>query len=1165
MAEYLANALAEPERSYATAAVEIAQPLAQVSYRLAQVECAVRDGNVDAALGEIRTARRIIADALVPLRRQHAEEVRLSDCRRGGGWTGSVIGKLCAAPAGGGGATGLIEYLVGYAIAEKGATRDEIVDALEAVYAEAETRRDLGMDAVWSPTAGGGIRPSSILARNCASFLTANLEIDADAARNPGVRSSAMHFVWSWNTRESGMLTDEQAHEYAQKVLVKLNLAHHRSATVVHRDTIVYDRNADGSLRLDERGNRIVRDGNLHVHCAVGAVDPHLGLAYDRTGLHRRMAWAEREVELERGLDHDRGLAVVQDAGLESAHVRWADKHELAAWRAQRKEERLVRQERRSFEGYRERDVTFDRFVDATVAPRLRAAIDLAHQRGATPEWATLHAVAARYGCELTVNGDGEVLVRDVGTGELRVEHERRQRDARGALKEKGVDPAEIDERLAELRAEHERMETLERERKRGTGVTVLLRAVLPDVLSDLGGFADLDASERQIIDRVASHPAIVLVDVTAQTSTFTREDVDLWLASRISDPVEIERLGDLVVRLDSVRVLSADTAQALMTTTEVLQIEDKLAADAATLAATPSPLTRFDIDDAITAYEREESNRRLTPFRLSAEQRDALRRLSCGSLVAIDGLPGVGKTTIQGAVRLLGEVTGREVVGLTLSQAAAERLEAEAGFHCVNTARARILEEGHKLVIPHNGIVVVDEAAMVDSRANGRILDLARQRGSVVIEIGDVRQLQPIDFGASFRIVRDASRAAGTYAELREIQRQQRPWHRHAVEQLADALVEHDELSRLAKVREALQILEDHGAITWAEDRSAAIDAAIAQAQAHHAAGHDTLAMAADKDTVRHLSEEDRRRQGRHGGLRYVTNGGVREFTVGDRLMFLENNLGKRGLGVRNGDRGTVLQAKPNRIVVQIDGANARTVTFAPRTYRSFDYANACTVHKAQGASVDAALSVIDRSASAELLFVAASRSKRALDIVVPRSAFRDLSELADHVSERISLKTTTQTYDEVLERTGGKQTIRIRNIEAQREAAAPRRLYEADVVEPVRAIQADRVRKARDEYRRANEEIAHSTFSIEEKLDAGREALRSMRRSIASVYRDLRPQPFAEWLRDRELSRDRAAQVGEEKERRQAQRQRREHESRFDSLVELEPDLRDSRWIER
>jgi hypothetical protein len=1033
-----------------------------------------------------------------------------------------MVGKLCAAPARGGSASGLIEYLVGYAISEKGATREEISDALDAVYIEAEARADLGVDVIWSPEAGGGTRPSSVLVRNCAAFSTASLEIDADAARNPGVRTGAMHFVWSWNTQESGKLTDEQVHTYVGKVLAKLNLGHHRSVSVVHRDT-----------------------DNLHVHVAVGSVDPRLGLAYDRTGLHRRMAWAEREVELDHGLDHDHGLAVVQDAGLETAHVRWADVHELAAWRAERKEERLARQERRSFEGYRLRDGTFERYVDTAVGPRLQVALDLSRQRGRAPDWATLHAVAARYGCELDADTEGRVIVRDVGVGELRLAHDKERRELRQVLKARGIEDGEIEQRVAELRAEHIKEETSERMGKRQEGATVALRSVLPDDLRDMPRFQSTDEAERDVIERILHDPGIVLRDVTAQSSTFAREDVDLWLASRFSDPSEIERLGDRVVRHESVRMLSADTAQPLMTTIEVLAIEDRLDSDARVLASTASGITADNIRHAIIEYEAQESAKRGEQFELSSEQRVALEALARGSLVVMDGLPGVGKTTIQGAVRVLGEQTGKEVVGLTLSQAAAERLESEASFRCVNTARARILEEGHVPVIPQGGIVVVDEAAMVDSRANGRILQLARERGCLVLEIGDVRQLQPIDFGASFRIVREAAQGAGTYHELRDIQRQRREWHRDAVITLADAIIERDDTRRLALVRQSLSSLDEHGAIAWVTDRDEAIDAAVTLARGHQADGQDTITIASDKDSVRHLSEEYRRREGRQGvGLRYVTAGGTREFTAGDRLMFLENSVGKSGLGVRNGDRGEVIETTRDRIAVRIDGDKDRVIAFAPSAYRSFDYANASTVHKAQGASVDAAVSVVDRSASAELLFVAASRSKAALEIVVPRSAFGNIEDLAEHISERISLKTTSRTYDELLERTGGKETIRVRNIEAQREAAPLRRVYEADVVEPLRALQLERAQRARDEYRERKREITKSSMSIEERLEAGRDALRAMRKSVTVAYRELRPQAFGEWLQEREENRERIRATGANRHERQQEQSREQNQ---------------------
>ncbi len=88
MAEYLGNALAQPERPYATAAAEIAQPLAQVSYRVAQAADALKRGDISAAMSELDATRRIVAEALIPLRRRHDEEIRANDRRRGGGWSG---------------------------------------------------------------------------------------------------------------------------------------------------------------------------------------------------------------------------------------------------------------------------------------------------------------------------------------------------------------------------------------------------------------------------------------------------------------------------------------------------------------------------------------------------------------------------------------------------------------------------------------------------------------------------------------------------------------------------------------------------------------------------------------------------------------------------------------------------------------------------------------------------------------------------------------------------------------------------------------------------------------------------------------------------------------------------------------------------------------------
>lgn len=88
MAEYLSNALAEPERSYATTVTAIVEPLAQIAYRLGAAIDALERGDAGIAMDDLVAGKRIVAEAMIAFRRQHAEEVRSSEPRRGGSWAG---------------------------------------------------------------------------------------------------------------------------------------------------------------------------------------------------------------------------------------------------------------------------------------------------------------------------------------------------------------------------------------------------------------------------------------------------------------------------------------------------------------------------------------------------------------------------------------------------------------------------------------------------------------------------------------------------------------------------------------------------------------------------------------------------------------------------------------------------------------------------------------------------------------------------------------------------------------------------------------------------------------------------------------------------------------------------------------------------------------------
>ena len=64
---------------------------------------------------------------------------------------------------------------------------------------------------------------------------------------------------------------------------------------------------------------------------------------------------------------------------------------------------------------------------------------------------------------------------------------------------------------------------------------------------------------------------------------------------------------------------------------------------------------------------------------------------------------------------------------------------------------------------------------------------------------------------------------------------------------------------------------------------------------------------------------------------------------------MFLQN---ERGLGVKNGTLGTIVEVRTQSLTVRTD--DGRNVSFNLKDYDRIDHGYAATIHKAQGMTVD-------------------------------------------------------------------------------------------------------------------------------------------------------------------------------------------------------------------
>ena len=178
--------------------------------------------------------------------------------------------------------------------------------------------------------------------------------------------------------------------------------------------------------------------------------------------------------------------------------------------------------------------------------------------------------------------------------------------------------------------------------------------------------------------------------------------------------------------------------------------------------------------------------------------------------------------------------------------------------------------------------VVIVDEAAMLDSRVTGELLAAARRAGAKVILAGDDRQLASIERGGLFTELRQRHGAA----EISEVTRQRTDWQRQAARDLAEG-----------RFAEAVAAFDRAGAITWTQRPGGRAQSPGRGLEARHRG-------AARRDAVRVRLHQPRRRRAerraapgaararraarrRTCGSRRST--GAADFALGDRVQFTD------------------------------------------------------------------------------------------------------------------------------------------------------------------------------------------------------------------------------------------------------------------------------------
>jgi len=485
---------------------------------------------------------------------------------------------------------------------------------------------------------------------------------------------------------------------------------------------------------------------------------------------------------------------------------------------------------------------------------------------------------------------------------------------------------------------------------------------------------------------------------LTLNSSTFTRKDLLRGVCEHLpaGTPVTLTTLRALATRvLRDRRVVpllgDAPVSTRRYTTGGLLQVEN----DAVELATAGQHAALPPVPDTVLAVAMTQA----AAAGLSSEQTAMLRQLlsSTAGVDVVVGAAGSGKTAALAVAAHAWRHAGLQVRGTALAAIAARVLQDSAGIESLSLTR--LLQHsttpgahpatpadqgtgGHGGGLPPGGVLVVDEAGMVGTRALHQLLVLSQQAGTKLVLVGDPHQLPEIDAGGLFATL--ATRLPAT--TLTGNQRQRRPWEQRALRELRDGDVlralsayrRHDRLRVTDTLTELTdRIVEDYQHAVSAHPGGQVLVIASSRGDARRLNARLREQLLADGS----LGADDLKVQlvGRSTAAGYgEPDGRERGYRRGEQVLVTANDYPR---GLLNGTRGTVtaVDLTGRQLTVRLeDGRHVQL----DETYLSsgqLTHGYALTAHKAQGVTVDVALLWGTHALTRETGYVAMSRGRQA------------------------------------------------------------------------------------------------------------------------------------------------------------------------------------------
>jgi conjugative relaxase-like TrwC/TraI family protein len=474
---------------------------------------------------------------------------------------------------------------------------------------------------------------------------------------------------------------------------------------------------------------------------------------------------------------------------------------------------------------------------------------------------------------------------------------------------------------------------------------------------------------------------ALDVIEVAARPAAELRHDADRLVARLLGT--------DLLVALHAADPLEVSDGFRRADGTSVFT---RHARERWTLRATldrEAWLLKVATEPASAVVEMARIGQAVRQHRLGADQAAAVTELlddgrRIGLLI---GPAGAGKTRTLRAVVDAWQHDGGNVIGLTVSQAAAQVLAAEAQVRAENTTKWLHETRHRRWRLPDRPLLLIDEASMVSTGELVTLVAQARQAGGKVLLVGDPAQLSAIHLGGAFDLLAERHGAA----RLTEIRRFTREWEAEASVLLRQrdpaALDAYAMRGRIHAGR--LAQLEGDLFDAWQAD---------ALGTDHHGQRETVLMVVANNEQAAVLGQRARQALIQAGHVQDGPTVALADnlASVGDHIVTRRNDrrlTDTDGGWVVNGQTWTFTHVHDNgdaHVARHGDGATLRL----PADYlaRHTHLAYATTAHRAQGMTVDRAHATVDADTSHQQLYVVATRGRQSNDLWVVLDSDRDL-----------------------------------------------------------------------------------------------------------------------------------------------------------------------------